>query len=132
MDRSLDAAIVTKDADRLLRFYRDVLGLEQTGQVRVSGVLPDGTLTRLRAGSSVLKILQFDTDPTETAPSGPVASATGMRYVTIGVDDIGATIDACRAAGHQVVLPITELRPGISIAFVRDPDGGFVELVVGA
>jgi catechol 2,3-dioxygenase-like lactoylglutathione lyase family enzyme len=38
-------------------------------------------------------------------------------------------VAACEAAGRKVVVPITELRPGITIAIVEDPDGNWVEFL---
>jgi hypothetical protein len=31
-----------------------------------------------------------------------------------------------------VVIPVTELRPGITIAMVEDPDGNWVEFLTGS
>jgi catechol 2,3-dioxygenase-like lactoylglutathione lyase family enzyme len=129
VERSLDVAIVTKSASRLAHFYRDVVGLEPAGDVRISGVLPDGLLMRFRVGASVLKILQFDLDPAESSPEGPVSEATGMRYITVGVDDLEECLERCDAANVQVELPLTALGADLVIAFVRDPDRNLVELV---
>lgn len=129
MERSLDVAIVTRSSSRLLGFYRDLLGLEVTGEVRVSGVVPDGLLTRVKVGSSTLKILQFDSDPGAEAPSGAPADATGLRYLTVGVEDLAAALQACADAAIDIALPVTVLNADLAIAFVHDPDGNVVELV---
>lgn len=36
---------------------------------------------------------------------------------------------ACEAAGYRVAVPVTELRPGITISIIEDPDGNWVELL---
>jgi catechol 2,3-dioxygenase-like lactoylglutathione lyase family enzyme len=35
----------------------------------------------------------------------------------------------CEAAGYKIAVPTTELRPGITIAIIEDPDGNWVELL---
>jgi catechol 2,3-dioxygenase-like lactoylglutathione lyase family enzyme len=129
MGRSLDVAIVTRSSSRLVGFYREVLGLEVVGEIRVSGAVPDGLLTRLSAGGSTLKILQFDAEPGEDAPRGAPADATGLRYLTVGVEDLVTALKACGDAGIEVALPLTVLNADLAIAFVHDPDGNVVELV---
>jgi catechol 2,3-dioxygenase-like lactoylglutathione lyase family enzyme len=126
---AMDVALVTRDAERLAHFYRDGLGLEPAGELRVTGVLPDGKLIRLRRGGSTLKILQFDSDPSASAPNGEVAAATGLRYLTVPVSDLETKFDACVKNGTEPIMAPTVLRPGTSIAFLRDPDGNVVELV---
>jgi hypothetical protein len=36
---------------------------------------------------------------------------------------------ACEAAGCTMAMPITELRPGVTISIVEDPDGNWVEFL---
>ncbi len=52
-----------------------------------------------------------------------------MRYLTIAVDDIDAAVADCVAAGAPVVWPLREVRPGVSIAMVEDPDGNWLEFI---
>ena len=52
-------------------------------------------------------------------------AATGLRYVTLTVSNLADVIEECRAAGVSVAVPapITEVRPGVTIGMVEDPDG---------
>lgn len=43
------------------------------------------------------------------------------------MNDIAAAVETCRAAGVKIAIPVTELRPGVTIAMVEDPDGNWVE-----
>ena len=52
-----------------------------------------------------------------------------MRYFTIAVDDIAAAVADCEAAGTPIVWPLREIRPGVTIAMVEDPDGSWVEFI---
>ena len=55
--------------------------------------------------------------------------ATGYRYWTIFVTDLTRALDDVRSAGHAIVVPETEIAPGVKIGFVEDPDGNWLELV---
>jgi hypothetical protein len=37
--------------------------------------------------------------------------------------------EACRESGAEVVIDCAEIRPGVSISMVTDPDGNWVEFV---
>ena len=38
-------------------------------------------------------------------------------------------VAACEEAGVKVIVPVSEIRPGVTIAMVTDPDGNVVEFV---
>ena len=65
--------------------------------------------------------------PVDHAPAGPFQRATGVRWITLDVDDIDAVMARC--AGRPVQLPVTELRPGLRVSIIEDPDGNAIELV---
>jgi glyoxylase I family protein len=122
---SIDLGIVTTKPEEALAFYRDVLGFEDQGEMP----MPGGTMHRLLCGSSTIKLVNPRKTPPATAPPGGIQGSTGYRYWTISVSNLGDVVSACEAAGRSVVVPITELRPGITIAIVEDPDGNWVELL---
>jgi uncharacterized glyoxalase superfamily protein PhnB len=45
------------------------------------------------------------------------------------VTNLDALVDSLKAAEVSVIIPVTELRPGIRIAMVADPDGNWVEFL---
>jgi catechol 2,3-dioxygenase-like lactoylglutathione lyase family enzyme len=124
---SIDLGIVAKDGPALVAFYRDVLGFEDQGEMP----MPGGSMHRLAAGTSVIKIVCPRNTPAAASPPGGIQGATGYRYWTITVSNLAEIVAACEAANHKVVVPITELRPGITIAIVEDPDGNWVEFLEG-
>ena len=67
--------------------------------------------------------------PPAAAAGGGIQGATGYRYWTISVANLAEIVERCQRAGVNVVVPITELRPGITIAIVEDPDGNWVEFL---
>jgi glyoxylase I family protein len=125
---SIDLGLVSNDAARLVDFYRDGLGFEDLGE----SPMPGGSMHKLRIGTSILKVVQPKRTVDAVAPPGGIHAATGYRYWTIHVADAAAALAACEAAGARVAVPVTELRPGVSIAIVEDPDGNWVEFAQGA
>ena len=56
---------------------------------------------------------------------------TGIRYLTLEVEDVAATALAVEAKGGKVVLPPFELRPGRFVSQAEDPDGNMLEIGQG-
>ena len=120
---SLDLGILVSDIKASLEFYRDILGLDYVGEIPVWF----GTMHRLRFGSSDFKIIQPNTIP----PKGPIGleSQLGFRYVTFVIQDLRGVCKELQSKGIEFFLPEKELRPGVRIAMVKDPDGNIVEFV---
>src|SRR6476646_8350614 len=116
---SIDLGSVTNEPTAAIEFYRDVLGFEDLGEFP----MPGGTMQRLMCGTSTIKIVSMKRAPGATAPPGGIGGATGYRYWTISVSNLAEIVAACEAAGAKIAIPITELRPGVTIAIVEDPDG---------
>jgi glyoxylase I family protein len=122
---SIDLGIVVKDPAACVAFYRDVLGLTDLGE----SPMPGGSMHRLGCGTSVIKLVSPQRPPAAEAHPGGLRGATGYRYWTVSVVDLDGVVAACESAGRPVVIPPTELRPGVRIAMVEDPDGNWVELL---
>ncbi|BBX04969.1 hypothetical protein BST36_23045 [Mycolicibacterium moriokaense] len=122
---SLDIGIVTNDAEPMLRFYRDQLGLSCVGETSIAG----GMSYRLQCGTSTVKLLALRKPLPARSPAGGIYASTGCRYWTISVSDVDEVVSACEAAGIPIVVPITEYEPGRRMVIVEDPDGNWVEFV---
>jgi catechol 2,3-dioxygenase-like lactoylglutathione lyase family enzyme len=83
---------------------------------------------RLLCGDSLIKLVAVDQVPATAAPGG-IGGASGYRYFTITVSNLAEMVQTCQAAGHPVPLPEREIRPGVRIAMVADPDGNWVEFL---
>ena len=123
---SIDLGIVTKDSAALLKFYQDTLGLTPDGEMDMPG---GGKMTRLACGTTTIKIVVNGKEPAAGSPAGGIGGATGFRYFTISVSNLAEATDECAAAGYKVVVPATEIRSGITISIIEDPDGNWVELL---
>lgn len=122
----IDLGIITRNPEIMLDFYVGTLGLKQEQSIPMPG---GGTMHRLLAGNSVIKIVELDPAPAADAVPGGIRKATGYRYWTITVDNMAECLAACEQTGSTIVVPTKTVRPGVQIAIVADPDGNWVELL---
>ena len=120
---SLDLGMIVSDIEASLAFYRDTLGLDYVGNNPVWF----GTLHRLRFGGSDLKLI----DPATPPPSGPLGldAALGLRYLTFVIKNLDEVCAKLSELETDFVKEPSEIRPGVSIAMVTDPDNNVVEFV---
>ena len=121
-------AIRKKTLNRSLRgaeceFYHDLLGLTKVGVSEAT----TGTMHRLRFGTSDVKLI----DPTHRPGMGPIGidQQLGFRYLTFVVTNLDEVIQRLEAEHIAFTRPKTTIRPGTTIAMVKDPDGNIVEFV---
>lgn len=122
---SIDLGIVVSDGEKALAFYRDTLGFEHVADTP----RPDGSIMhRLMCGTSMIKVIAGSKAPA-AAPPGGIQGGFGYRYWTISVKNLSEVVSACESRGYKVPVPVREIRPGVSIAMVEDPDGNWVEFL---
>ena len=123
---SIDIGLVTDNIDAMNAFYQGTLGLELEAVLDMAGGMQ---MTRLLAGTTVVKLVTFPTAPEGNNPPGGLAGGRGIRYFTITVDNLEEAVKECTDAGYANPVPIRESRPGVNIAMIEDPDGNWVELL---
>ena len=126
---SVDLGIVVRDGEASLRFYRDTLGLEHVADTPMGG---GATMHRLMCGTSMIKLVEYPQAPEAANPVGGINAASGYRYWTITVTNLDELARSCEEAGYRLAVAPRELRPGVRIAMVEDPDGNWVELLENA
>jgi catechol 2,3-dioxygenase-like lactoylglutathione lyase family enzyme len=124
--QAIDLGLVTTHGQAMLAFYRDLLGLKLLREMPMPG--GKGAMHQLACGNSLVKLVVLPSVPA-SAPPGGIQGASGLRYFTLSVSNIGEMMQACAAAGHKVVVAERELRPGVRIGIVEDPDGNWVEFL---
>ena len=132
-------AICTPDADRLVAFYRDRLGLEvvfdqswEPGADVADTLLGlEGTAGRqvlLKIGNAYLELFEFRSPAGRAAdPDRPVCDH-GYTHLCIDVDDLGSTYERLLVAGVRFTSPPQDLFRGVRTCYSRDPDGNVVEI----
>lgn len=123
---SIDIGIVCNDIDAMLTFYGETLGLPLEGTIPMPG---GGKMNRFKVGDSVIKVIELDPKPETPAAPGGIRGATGYRYWTITCSNLADCVARAGAAGAKIVVAAKEVRPGITIAIIADPDGNWVELL---
>ncbi len=132
-------AISTGDLDRLLAFYRDLLGFEEVFSLgwpvgtetadRITGLKDSSArFAMLRAGNAYVELFQYETpQPRPAVPSRPVCDH-GLTHICLDVSDLDAEYERLRAAGMVFHCPPQDAGPGVRTTYGRDPDGNVVEL----
>ena len=89
---------------------------------------PDAPLKEVPDRQRLTKGPTYGAAEARPAGGGPMGG-TGYRYWTISVSNLQALVDDCKAGGYRVRVEPTEVRPGVTIAMVEDPDGNWVEFL---
>jgi catechol 2,3-dioxygenase-like lactoylglutathione lyase family enzyme len=123
--RAIDLGIVTTNEEAMIKFYRDTLGLKYLREMKMSG---GGKMHQLACGDSIVKLVIASSVPAK-APPGGMLGASGNRYWTISVSNMAELLKQCADDGYKIAVTETEIRPGVKIAMVEDPDGNWVEFL---
>jgi catechol 2,3-dioxygenase-like lactoylglutathione lyase family enzyme len=125
---AIDLGIVTTNGDAMLTFYRDVLGFRHEGDIKMEHVGIQ-VMHRLWFGNSLIKIVVPVKAPKAPPAPGGIPGGTGYRYWTMTIHNLDEVLQAVETAGHKIVWPRREVRPGVVIGMVEDPDGNWVEFI---
>ena len=126
-----DLGITTTNGDRLLVFYRDVIGFEHEGDITMEA-LGIKVMHRLWFGKSLLKIVVPMEEPGSVPGRGGFQTGTGLRYFTITVKNLADVLADVEASGNTVIWQPREVRPGVVVGLVEDPDGNWLEFIQAA
>lgn len=134
------AAISTANLDRLLRFYRDLLGARvvfETSWPVGTQMLDDITglkdssarVVMIAFGETQIELFQFATPaPAPVDPKRPVCDH-GITHLCFNVTDIDVEYQRLAAAGTVFHCPPQQAGPGVRTTYGRDPDGNVFELL---
>jgi len=121
---AIDIGFVSADR-RLVDFLAEVFGFEELTPLE----FPQGTVHRLQGPTGVVKVM-VPAQPPAAPPSAEHFHAIGgLRYLTLRVDDLDGVVERATARGGSVTLGPIELRPGVHLVVLTDPDGNALEVV---
>jgi methylmalonyl-CoA/ethylmalonyl-CoA epimerase len=122
--RIAHVGVAVADLDEALAFYRNVLGLQPHPPETADGA----TIVALPFGESEVELLA----PVE--PESPIARflakrGPGIHHICYRVPDLAAALEACRAAGYQLLDEIPRTgAAGRRIAFIHPKATGGILL----
>jgi len=138
-------SISTNDFDRLVYFYRDLIGLPfatsfdweagNDAADRVVGLADSAVRTALlRAGNTFVEIFQYLNPPGKDGDPRPRACDAGLTHICFDVVDIDEEHARLSAAGVEFHTAPVEIGGIVKATYGRDPDGNIFELqeVIGA
>lgn len=135
----MEVGFAVADVDRVLAFYRDVLGMKLLTDItmpaatsRAAGLAPDGyRVVRLESsGGDRLKLAQTAASRESVRATDYPMQRRGSAYVTFIVDDLPALHARLRQAGTRIASDgIVDLRPGVTMLLATDPEHNWLEFV---
>jgi predicted enzyme related to lactoylglutathione lyase len=108
--------IITRDPERLVRFYTEVFGAEQAERYPDDG---PAFFLGLRVGDSHLGFV---------ADAKVDTSAPQRLLLSIDVENVDKLLERVEALGGKVLGPPNDMSWGQRVAHVQDPDGNPVNL----
>jgi len=136
----LEVGICVRDLEGMIAFYRDVLGLTYISTFEVpphksapAGFAVEGyTIVRLQTPfGERIKLVKPGSDGPARERDNDVLGRQGAAFFTYIVADLPAMVSRLKAAGAE---PMTEgehleVRKGVHLCNLRDPEGNFIEIV---
>jgi lactoylglutathione lyase len=118
--------IRVKDLDESVRFYTSVLGMKEAGRSRIDETQGEVASLVSAEGGPVLELnhyargSRFDT---------PYQAGEGLDHLAFQVPDLDEALAEASRSGHPPVLDIKTKTS--RWAYIRDPNGIFIELYAG-
>ena len=133
-------ALSTRDADRLVRFYRELFGFEvefdfpwdESNEAFVkSHAVPEtaGRVVMISNGTSRLEIFEYAKPAPRPDIAGRANADLGIAHFGIEVRDIDEEYERLKKAGMPFQSELVTQTPTIKMAYGRDPDGNIIELI---
>ena len=128
--------IVVTDMDVSIDFYTNLLGFEikkdqiEKGEYTFLGIkdVEVRTVKMTLINGDMIELLKFHSHTQNNKPSH--ITNIGCTHFALTVDNIDFLYDKLIAAGRQVInSPTKSLDGKVKVAFCKDPDGTWIELV---
>jgi predicted enzyme related to lactoylglutathione lyase len=119
--------VLATDPEAIATFYEKAFGMSETRRAANSATFKE---IILNSGTS--------TDKAKAAMSAPIVIATrpkdapagAMASLILDVPNLDKAIESAKANGGTLMRPPAKSGEGLNYAFVKDPDGNQIELVM--
>jgi predicted enzyme related to lactoylglutathione lyase len=120
--------VLATDPDSIATFYQKAFGMSETSR-------PVNTPTFkeiiINSGSTPELAKKANSTPIVIATRGKDAPAGAMAALILQVPNLEQAIESAKSAGATVLRPPSKTKDGLGFAFLKDPDGNQIELVLG-
>ncbi|TGB14192.1 VOC family protein [Streptomyces sp. MZ04] len=116
MSAAIQPMIVTPELDRLLRFYKELLGAEEVSRVPEEGPT---FFVNLRIGDSELGIVSNKDVPLDTPQ---------RMLLSVAVESVDDLLKQVEPLGGVVLGPANDMPWGHRVGHIKDPDGNKINL----
>jgi lactoylglutathione lyase len=121
-------AIIVKDFEESLKFYNEILGFPiiQTWETLDSKEEPGVRLRIAYVGKegSKIELMKFYQER-----EADIGKRVGLTHISILVDDMENTCKELKGKGIKLTMEPTSISEGLRIAFFKDPNGVYIELI---
>jgi predicted enzyme related to lactoylglutathione lyase len=119
--------VLATDPEAIATFYEKAFGMSETRRAANTAtfkeiVINSGATPEIARTSAATPIV------IATRPKNAAAGA--MASLILGVPDLDKAIESAKANGGTLMRPPAKSGEGLNYAFVKDPDGNQIELVM--
>lgn len=119
--------VLATDPEAIAMFYEKAFGMSETRRPANSATFKEIVIN---SGSTADKAKTATTTPIVIATRPKDAAAGAMASLILQVPDLDKAIASAKANGGTLLRPPSKSGEGLNYAFVKDPDGNQIELLM--
>jgi predicted enzyme related to lactoylglutathione lyase len=119
--------VLATDPEAIATFYKKAFGMSETGRPADTATFKEIVIN---SGSTPEKAKAATTAAIVIATRAKDAPAGAMASLILGVPDLDSAIASVKTNGGTLMRPPSKSAQGLSYAFVKDPDGNQIELLL--
>jgi predicted enzyme related to lactoylglutathione lyase len=119
--------VLATDPEAVAKFYEKTFGMSETRRPADTATFKEIVIN---SGSTADKAKMAATTPIVIATRAKDAPAGAMASLILEVPDLDKAIASVKTNGGTLMRPPSKSGEGLSYAFVKDPDGNQIELLL--
>jgi len=119
--------VLATDPEAIARFYEKAFGMSETSRPVTTATFKEIVIN---SGSTADLAKRATTTAIVVATRAKDAPAGAMASLILQVPDLDKAIESVKQNGGAVIRPPNKSAAGLMFAFVKDPDGNQIELLM--